>query len=47
MNNNSGDSVSNKDNVPAVNFMKWPLDVDDDDDDEFRAGYPFTPTSLK
>ncbi len=40
MNNNTDDIISNESDVPSVVFIKWPLDMDDD---EFRAGYPFTP----
>ncbi len=39
MNNNTSNINSNESNVPEVTFIHWPLDMDDD---EFRAGYPFT-----
>jgi hypothetical protein len=39
MNNNTNNIIPNEDNVPAVTFTPWPVDTDDE---EFRAGYPFT-----
>ena len=42
MSNNMDCTDSHDNNVPAVIFSKWPLDIDDDD--EFRAGYPFNTT---
>ncbi|CAF1397136.1 unnamed protein product [Rotaria sordida] len=44
MNNNSDHISSNKNDIPTINFIQSPLDMDDD---EFRAGYPFTSISLK
>ena len=44
MNNNTSHIVSNENDTPTVTFTKWPLDMDDD---EFRAGYPFTPDPLE
>lgn len=40
MNNNTDHTTSNENDVPQITFIKWPLDMDDD---EFRAGYPFSP----
>ena len=42
MSNDTECTDAHDNDVPAVIFSKWPLDIDDD---EFRAGYPFTPTS--
>lgn len=44
MDNNTSHIMPNENNVPQVVFTKWPLDMDDD---EFRAGYPFTSTQLE
>ncbi len=44
MNNNTGHIISTENDAPPVAFIKWPLDMDDD---EFRAGYPFTPVPLE
>ncbi len=40
MNNNTDDIISNENDVPSFTFTEWPLD---EDDEEFRAGYPFSP----
>ena len=44
MNNNTNHITSNENDVPQVIFTKWPLDMDDN---EFRAGYPFTSSQLE
>lgn len=41
MNNNTNNTIENESNVPTVNFIHWSLDIDMNDE-EFRAGYPFT-----
>jgi hypothetical protein len=46
MNNNTSNIISNESNVAAVTFIHWPLDMEGDDD-EFRAGYPFTSSPLE
>jgi hypothetical protein len=39
MNNFNTDFIQSEKDAQRVKFIQWPLD---DDDDEFRAGYPFT-----
>lgn len=40
MNNTTDHINSNENEVPTFTFAQWPLD---EDDSEFRAGYPFSP----
>jgi len=42
MSNNTDWTDAHDNDVPTVIFSQWPIDIDDD---EFRAGYPFSPTS--
>ena len=44
MNDNTRHIISNENDIPSIAFIQWPLDMDDD---EFRAGYPFTPVPLE
>ena len=44
MNNFNSHCIKNENDSSSIKFLKWPLDMDDD---EFRAGYPFTSIAEK
>jgi hypothetical protein len=44
MNNNMDHTISNENSTATIIFSQWPVDFDDE---EFRAGYPFTPVPLE
>lgn len=39
-NNNDHNNSNENDKLEEIIFKEWPLD---EDDEQFRAGYPFTP----
>ncbi|CAF3846668.1 unnamed protein product [Adineta steineri] len=44
--NNSDSAFIEKDNdLSTIKFLEWPIDADDDE--QFRAGYPYTPDEEK
>ncbi|CAF1445497.1 unnamed protein product [Adineta steineri] len=44
---NSSDSafIKKEDDLSPIKFLEWPIDADDDE--QFRAGYPYTPDKEK
>lgn len=44
MNNSMNHTISNEKDVQQIVFTQWPMDMDDE---EFRAGYPYTSTELE
>ncbi|CAF4137832.1 unnamed protein product [Adineta steineri] len=45
MNNSDSAFIKKEDDLSPIKFLEWPIDADDDE--QFRAGYPYTPDKEK
>ncbi|CAF1269645.1 unnamed protein product [Adineta steineri] len=45
MNNSDSAFIKKENDLPSIKFLEWPIDADDDE--QFRAGYPYTPDEEK
>ncbi|CAF1325033.1 unnamed protein product [Adineta steineri] len=45
MNNSDSAFIKKENDLSSIKFLEWPTDADDDE--QFRAGYPYTPDEEK
>ncbi|CAF4287670.1 unnamed protein product [Adineta steineri] len=45
MNNSDSTFIKKENDLSSIKFFEWPIDADDDE--QFRAGYPYTPDEEK
>ncbi|CAF4248303.1 unnamed protein product [Adineta steineri] len=45
MNNSDSAFIKKENDLSSIKFLEWPMDADDDE--QFRAGYPYTPDEEK